>query len=139
MLYILLYNMSFFIFLGLEGGHVGDRFDLFLYLPVNRMFVTKGTEFSQFQSTRRIMSILLSNISGNARWFFINTVSNTAGTFQNNRYSDIFTLRHEPPLGFWLTQFFYFPIRREAKERKKKIEVANSKSNYERFRSNQSI
>lgn len=58
--------MSFFVFLGIEGGHASDRFDLFLYLPVNRMFVTRGTEFSQFQSTRRIMSIFLSNISGNA-------------------------------------------------------------------------
>ena len=65
MLYIIC-HMSFFTFLGLEGGHGGDRFDLFLYFTVNRMFVTKGTEFSQFQSTGRIMSILLSNISGNA-------------------------------------------------------------------------
>jgi len=67
---------------------------------MNGMFVTIGTEFSQFQPTRRIMSILLSNISGNACWFFINTVSNTTGTFQNNPYSDIFTFGHEPPLGF---------------------------------------
>lgn len=134
--------MSFFVFLGMEGGHASDRFDLFLYLPVNRMFVTRGTEFSQFQSTRRIMSIFLSNISGNAHWFLINTVSNTTGTFQNNRYSGIFTLGHEPPLDFWLTQLFYLSIfRSEAKKKKgrKKIEVANLKSNYERFRCNLSI
>lgn len=57
--------MSFFMFL----GRVTNRpaFDLFLYLPMNRMFVTIGTEFFQFQSTRRIVSILLGNISGNAR------------------------------------------------------------------------
>lgn len=61
-----IYNMSFLIFLEMEGGHTSDRFDLFLYLPVNRMFITRGTEFSQLQSTRRIMSIFLSNISGNA-------------------------------------------------------------------------
>ena len=36
------------------------------YLPVKRMFETMRAEFSQFQSTRRIVSILLSNISGNA-------------------------------------------------------------------------
>jgi hypothetical protein len=57
--------MSFLIFLGRVTYKRSDRFDLFLNLPMNCMFVTKGTEFSQFQSTRRIMSILLSNISGN--------------------------------------------------------------------------
>lgn len=57
--------MSFLIFLGRVTYKRSDRFDLFLYLPVNCMFVTKRTEFSQFQSTGRIMSILLSNISGN--------------------------------------------------------------------------
>ena len=51
----------------LEGLHTCARFDLFLYLPVNRMFVTIWTEFSQLQSIRRIVPVLLSNISGNAR------------------------------------------------------------------------
>ena len=59
--------MSFLIFLRTEDRHTSDWLNLFLYLPVNRMFITTGTEFSQLQSTRRIMSILLSNISGNAR------------------------------------------------------------------------
>ena len=34
-------------------------------------------------------------------YYYINTISNTTGTFQNNRYSDIFTLSHEPPLVFF--------------------------------------
>lgn len=68
---------------------------------MNRMFATKGTEFSQFQSTRRIVSILLSNISRNTPRFLINTLFITTGTFQNNSYSDIFTLGHEPPLVFF--------------------------------------
>ena len=106
--------------------------DLFLYLPMNRMFETIGTKFSQFQSTRRIVPILLSNISGNARRFLI---SDTIGTFHNNRYSDIFTLGHEPPFDSWFTQFFYFQL--ETKKGVNKIEVANSKSNSERFRCNQ--
>lgn len=99
----------------LKGSHAW--FDLFIYLPMNRMFVTIGTEFSQFQSIGRIVLVLLSHISGNARWYLINTVSDTTGTFQNNRYSDIFTLGHEPPLDFWLTQRFYF--RSETKKKKK--------------------
>jgi len=121
-----------------EGWHTSDQFSLFLYLPVNRMFATTGTEFSQFQSTRRIVSILLSNISGNTRWFLINTVSNTTGTFQNNPYSDIFTFGHEPPLFVFLihlTLLFYDSKRKGTKN--KIIEVANSKSNYEGSRSNQ--
>ena len=104
-----------------KGWHTDDRFDLFLYLPMNRMFVTTGTEFSQFQPTRRIVSILLSNISGNPHWFLINTVSNTTSTFQNNCYSGIFTLGHEPPLDFWFTQLFHFPIQNEEKKKEKKI------------------
>lgn len=116
----------------LEGWHTihtCNRFHLFLYLPMNCIFVTKGTEFSQFQSTRRIVSILLSNISGNTNplWFLISIISNsTIGTFQNNCYSNIFPLGHEPPLYFWFTQLFYFAIQRE-KRNEKKIEVANSK------------
>lgn len=50
----------------LEGWHTRVLFDLFLYLLMNRMLVTIGTEFSQFQSAGRIVSILFSNISGNA-------------------------------------------------------------------------
>lgn len=119
--------MSFFPVLSLEGWHgwhMGTRFDLFLYLPMNRMFVTIGTEFSQLQSTRCIVSILLSNISGNAPWFFINTVSDTTGTFQNNCYSGIFTLGHEPPLDFWFTQLFYFRYEtKKKKETKKKYKL----------------
>lgn len=61
MLYI--YNVIF----PLPCKGAGARFDLFLYLPVNRMFVTIWTEFSQLQSIRRIVPVLLSNISGNAR------------------------------------------------------------------------
>jgi len=68
---------------------------------VNRMFATKGTEFSQFQSTRCIVSILLSNISRNTPRFLINTLFITTATFQNNSYSYIFTLGHEPPLVFF--------------------------------------
>ena len=72
------------------------------------------------------MPVLLSNISGNARWYLLNTVSDTTGTFQNHRYSRIFPLGHEPPLDFWFTQLFHFIlIRNEEKERKKKIEVTN--------------
>jgi hypothetical protein len=50
------------------------------------------------------VSILLSNISVNApiNTISVNTVSDTTGTFQNNRYSDIFTLVHEPPLDFFI-------------------------------------
>lgn len=51
----------------LEGLHTCGRFNLFLYLPMNHMFVTKWTEFSQFQSIRRVVTILFSNISGNTR------------------------------------------------------------------------
>lgn len=82
---------------------------------MNRMLVTIGTKFYQFQSTRRIVSILLSNISGNAPRFLINIVSDTTVTFQNNLYSDIFTLGHKPPF-FLFTQLFYF---RNEEEKKK--------------------
>jgi hypothetical protein len=86
------------------------------------MFVTIRTEFSQFQSLRRRVSILLSNISVNApiNTVSVNTVSDTTGTFQNNRYSDIFTLVHEPPLDFFPQPFFYILIRNEEEERKEK-------------------
>ena len=95
------------------------------------MFATKGTEFSQFQSTRCIVSILLSNISGNARWFLINTISNTTGTFQNHRYSDIFTLGHEPPLDFSFTQLFLFQSETKKKKgRKKQNRICNLLSSY---------
>lgn len=130
-----IYNVSFSP--SLKEWHKGVRFDLFLYLPMNRMFVTIGAEFSQFQSIRRIVSILLSNISGNARWCLINTVSDTTGTLQNNRYSNIFTLGHEPPLDFLFTQLFHFRSETKKKNERKKIEVTNSKFNYERFRCNQ--
>jgi len=92
------------------------------------MLVTIGTEFSQFQSTRCIVSILLSNISGNAPRFLIATISGTTGTFQNHSHSDIFTLGHEPPFDFRFTQFFYFRSEQKKKGRKKKIEFANKKS-----------
>ena len=59
--------MSFFPFPCKIDKGAGARFDLFLYLPVNRMFVTIWTEFSQLQSIMRIVPVLLSNISGNAR------------------------------------------------------------------------
>ena len=100
------------------------------------MFVTIGTEFSQFQSARRIMSILLSNISKNACWFLINIVLNTTDTFQNNLYTGIFTLGHEPPFGFLFTPtLLYFHLPSEVKKKgTKKIEIAYSKSNYEKFR-----
>ena len=104
----------------LEDWHTSGRFDLFLYLPMNRMFVTTGTEFSQFQPIRRIASILLSNISRNALWCFINTVSDTTSTFQNNRYSDIFTLGHEPPLTFFIYSTLLFLIRNEEEAGKEK-------------------
>lgn len=68
------------------------------------------------------MPVLLSNISGNARWFLINTVSNTSGTFQKNRYSHIFTLGHEPPLDFSFTQLFLFQSETKKKKGRKKIE-----------------
>lgn len=87
---------------------------------MNRMLVTIGTKFSQFQSTRRIVSILLSNISGNAPRFLINIVSDTTVTFQNNLYSDIFTLGHKPPF-FLFTQLFYF----RNEEGKKKLLTRN--------------
>jgi len=99
---------------------------------MNRMFVTIRAEFFQVQLTRCIVSILLSNISGNAPRFFIQTISDTTGTFQNNYYSDIFTLSHEPPLDFEFTQFFYFrfePKRRRKEWKINRREVANSKSN----------
>lgn len=133
--------MSFFIFLGTEDWHTSGRLDLFLYLPVNRMFVTTGTEFSQFQSTRRIMSILLSNISGNAHWFLINTISNTTGTFQNHRYSDIFTLGHEPPLVFdsFNSLIFRSETRKKKGTKKKKKQVTRNRIMKERFRCNKSI
>lgn len=133
--------MSFFIFLGTEDWHTSGRLDLFLYLPVNRMFVTTGTEFSQFQSTRRIMSILLSNISVNAHWFLINTISNTTGTFQNHRYSDIFTLGHEPPLVFdsFNSLIFRSETRKKKGTKKKKKQVTRNRIMKERFRCNKSI
>lgn len=126
----------------LEDWHTSGRFDLFLYLPMNRMFVTTGTEFSQFQSTGRIVSILLSNISGNAPWFLINTISKTTGTFQNNGYSDIFTLGHEPPLVYDSLNSLIFRSearKNKGQKKKKKIEAGNSKSNYKRKISLQSI
>ena len=43
-IYIYIYNMSFLIFLGRVTYKRLDRFDLFPYLPMNCMFVTKGTE-----------------------------------------------------------------------------------------------
>lgn len=92
---------------------------------MNRMLVTIGTKFSQFQSTRRIVSILLSNISGNAPRFLINIVSDTTVTFQNNLYSDIFTLGHKPPF-FLFTQLFYF----RNEEEKKKLLTRNPISKY---------
>lgn len=88
---------------------------------MNRMLVTIGTKFSQFQSTRRIVSILLSNISGNAPRFLINIVSDTTVTFQNNLDSDIFTLGHKPP--------FFYSLNSSIFETKKKKEVADSKPN----------
>ena len=133
-----IYRISFSCFLKVKGRHpsTGSDLYLFLYLPMNCMFETIGTEFSQFQSTRCIVSILLSNISGNTCWFLINIVSNTTSTFQNNPYSSIFTLGHEPPLVFWFTQFFSI-FRPGANKKKgkgtKNIEIANnSKSNYEK-------
>lgn len=97
------------------------QFDLFLYLSMNCMLGTIGTEFSQFQPTGCVASILLSNISGNTPWFLINILSNTTSTFQNNDYSDIFTLGHEPPfyvcVNFLFKQLFDF---RPKAERKKK-------------------
>ena len=110
----------------LEGWHTihtCNCFHIFLYLPMNCIFVTKGIEFSQFQSTRCIVSILLSNISGNTNplWFLISIISNnTIGTFQNNCYSNIFPLGHELPLYFWFTQLFSFAIQREKRIQKKK-------------------
>lgn len=130
--------MSFLIFLRTEDRHTSDWLNLFLYLPVNRMFITTGTEFSQLQSTRRIMSILLSNISGNARWFLIKTISNTTGTFQNHRYSDIFTLGHEPPLVF--DSFNSLNLRSEMRKKKgTKKQVTRNLIMKERFRCNKSI
>ena len=130
--------MSFLIFLRTEDRHTSDRLNLFLYLPVNRMFITTGTEFSQLQSTRRIMSILLSNISGNARWFLIKTISNTTGTFQNHRYSDIFTLGHEPSLVF--DSFNSLNFRSEMRKKKgTKKQVTRNLIMKERFRCNKSI
>ena len=118
----------------MEGWHTHVPFDLFLYLPMNRMFVTIGTEFFQFQSIRRIVSIFLSNISGNTWWFFSNTVSDTTFTFQNHFYSDIFTLGHKSPLDFWFTQLFYLVywlfIFDPKRRKKQKKEVANSKSSF---------
>ena len=91
-------------------------FNLVLYLPMNRMLVTIRTEFSQFQSTRCIVSILLSNISGDAPRFFLEIFLDAIGTLQNNYPSDIFTLGHEPPL--YLRNFSIFdPNRRRRKKR----------------------
>lgn len=130
--------MSFLIFLRTEDWYTSDWLDLFLYLSVNGMFITTGTEFSQFQSTRRIMSILLSNISGNARWFLIKTISNTTGTFQNHRYSDIFTLGHEPPLVFDSLNFLNFRSEMRKKKGTKK-QVTRNRIMEKRFRCNKSI
>jgi hypothetical protein len=90
------------------------------------MFVTIGTEFSQFQSIRRIVSIFLSNISGNPRRYLINTVS-TTGTFQNNPYSDIFPLGHEPPLDFliYYNRLFLILNEEERKEKQYKLLIGN--------------
>jgi len=100
----------------LERYEIDDRFRLFLYFRMNRMFGTIRTKFSQFQCTRRIMSILFSNISRNASWFIINTGSNTSRTFQNNRYPGSFTFSHEPPFEFPL-----FYISDPKRIRKKKL------------------
>ena len=109
--FLLKIMMVYCFSLRLEGWYVGHQFDLFRYLPMNCMFVTIGTEFSQFQSLRRRVSILLSNISVNALIYIktisVNTVFDTTGTFQNNRYSNIFSLVHEPPLDFFPQPFFY--------------------------------
>lgn len=129
-LYIILYTMLFYYIIFTvpwKGDTQAPRFDLFFYLPMNRMFITIGAEFSQFQSTGRIVSIFFSNISGNACWFLINTVSYTTSAFQKNPYSGIFTLGHEPPLFFFYS--FKFSIF-DPKKVRKKMEVANSKSNY---------
>lgn len=67
----IIYNLIFRIYLLFQISYLVkvtpklSFISLFLYLCVNRMFATKGTEFSQFQSTRCIVSILLSNISRN--------------------------------------------------------------------------
>lgn len=61
-----MYNICPFVLLLQKKRRYTDvRFDLFLYLSMNCMFVTIRTEFSQFQSTGCVVSILLSNISGN--------------------------------------------------------------------------
>lgn len=63
--YLTMFYIECYFYPSLEGLHTCARFDLFLYLPMNRLFVTKWTEFSQFQSIRRVVTILFSNISGN--------------------------------------------------------------------------
>lgn len=54
-----------FCTLASKEKYAGVWFDLFLYLSMNCMLVTIGAEFSQFQPTGRVASILLSNIAGN--------------------------------------------------------------------------
>ena len=96
------------------------RLDLFLYLSMNCMLGTVGTEFSQFQPTGCVASILLSNISGNTPWFLISILSNTTSTFQNNAYSDIFTLGHGPPFYVWIfysSNSFFFRPKAEIKKK----------------------
>ena len=116
----------------LKRWYTDVRFDLFFYLSMNCMLVTIGTEFFQFQSTGCVVSILLSNISGNTPRFFINILSDTTSTFQNNTYSDIFTLGHEPPFLLIFdssNSFLLDPKRRE----RNKIEIANSKYTLKEF------
>jgi len=100
---------------------VDAQFDLFLYLSMNCMLGTVGTEFSQFQPTRCVASILLSNISGNTPWFLINIFSNTTSTFQNNAYSDILSLGHEPPFmcEFFIQATLLFSTQSGKKEKRK--------------------
>ena len=110
-------EQNLFLFLGIEGWYTRSvPFNLVLYLPMNRMLVTIRTEFSQFQSTRCIVSILLSNISGSAPRFFLELILDTIGTLQNNYPSNIFTLGHEPPLDL-LNSSIFDPNRRRRKER----------------------
>lgn len=116
-IYVLLYSCF-------KRRYTDARFDLFLYLSMNCMLGTVGTEFSQLQPTGCVASILLSNISGNTPWFLINILSNTTSTFQNNAYSYIFTLGHEPPFmcEFFIQATLLFSTQSGKKE---KIEIAN--------------
>ena len=116
-----MYNICPFVLLLQKTIHRRARFDLFLYLSMNCMLVTIGTKFFQFQPIGCVASILLSNISRNTPWFLITILSNTTSTFQNNAYSDIFTLGHEPPFYMWIVyssnSFIFDPKRKERKNR----------------------